>query len=127
MARNRKAQSAAVRFGPALKAFLLCVFIGGTGVGYAWQKQQIHMLGDEIKNREVRLAKLQRENKIRTDHLATLISPPALDARVKRLNLGLVQPPLSQIVRLVETPLEIVTNGQPDNRYAGQRNQQPMQ
>lgn len=106
MAKNRKAESAAARFGPAIKAFLLCVLIGSTGVGYVWQKNQIHDLGREIKTRELRLAELQRQNRIRADQLAALVSPPALDARVKRLNLGLVQPPLSQIVRLVETPIE---------------------
>ena len=45
MARNRKYQSAANRFGPALKAFLLCLLIGGPGVGYVWQKDQISQLG----------------------------------------------------------------------------------
>ena len=128
MAKNRKAQSAAVRFGPALKAFLLCFFIASTGVGYVWQKNQIHMLGREIKERETRLAELQRQNKIRSDQLAALVSPPALDARVKRLNLGLAQPSLSQIVRLVETPFETVSQ-EPgrDGRYAGQRTLHAMQ
>jgi hypothetical protein len=45
MAKNRKYQSAAVRFGPALKAFLLCAVIGGSGVGYVWQKSQIDAKG----------------------------------------------------------------------------------
>ena len=52
MAKNRKHQSAAIRFGPALKAFLLCVLIGGSAVGYVWQKSQIEQLGDQIKQRE---------------------------------------------------------------------------
>ena len=41
MARNRKNQSAVVRFGPAVKALLLCLFIGGSGVGYVWQQNQL--------------------------------------------------------------------------------------
>jgi hypothetical protein len=41
MARNRKNQSAAMRFGPVLKALLLCLLIGGSGIGYVWQKDQI--------------------------------------------------------------------------------------
>ena len=32
MAKNRKHQSAAIRFGPALKAFLLCLLIGGSAL-----------------------------------------------------------------------------------------------
>ncbi len=105
MARNRKNQSAAVRFAPALKAFLLCLFIGGSGVGYVWYKNQISVLGQQIKERENRLTELQRKNKMSQAQLDSLCSPIALEARVKQLNLGLVAPPVSQIVRLVETPL----------------------
>jgi hypothetical protein len=106
MAKNRKAESAVVRFGPAIKAFLLCFLIGSTGVGYVWQRGQIDQLGKEITEREKRLTVLERQNKMRADQLSALTSPRALDERVKRLNLGLVQPPLSQIVRLVETRIE---------------------
>jgi hypothetical protein len=45
MAKNRKNQSAAIRFGPALKALGLCLLIGGAAVGYVWQKNQIDQLG----------------------------------------------------------------------------------
>jgi hypothetical protein len=41
MAKNRRNQSAAIRFGPAIKALLLCMFIAGSGIGYVWQKKQI--------------------------------------------------------------------------------------
>ncbi|MEP6662536.1 MAG: hypothetical protein ABJC04_02625 [Verrucomicrobiota bacterium] len=104
MARNRKNESAAVRFAPALKALLLCLFIGGAGVGYVWYKSQISLLGQQIKERENRLVALQRQNKMSRAQLDALCSPIALDARVKKLNLGLSAPPVSQIVRLVETP-----------------------
>ena len=111
MAKNRKAQSAAVRFGAVLRAFVLCFLIGGAGVGYVWQRGQIDQLGKDIKERETRLAELQRQNRIRGDQLAALVSPPQLEARIKKLNLGLVQPPLSQIVRLVEAPVDPSMNG----------------
>jgi len=114
MARNRKSQSAAVRFAPALKAFMLCLFIGGSGVGYVWYKNQVSVLGQQIKEREVRLAELQRQNKMSRAQLDALCSPIALDARVKKLNLGLIAPPVSQIVRLIEVPQEI-----PKNEAAG--------
>ena len=52
MARNRKSQSAELRFGPALKALLICFFIGGAGIGYVYQKNLLNKLGQEIKNRE---------------------------------------------------------------------------
>ena len=62
------------------------------GVGYVWYKNQIDLLGHQIKERETHLAELQRQNKMRRDQLATLCSPVALDARVKKLNLGLGPP-----------------------------------
>ena len=59
MAKNRKYQSAAIRFGPALKAFLLCLLIGGSGIGYVWQKNQIYELGQQIRKREMHLKEVQ--------------------------------------------------------------------
>ncbi len=104
MTKNRRSQSAAVRFGPALKALLLCALLGGSGIGYVWQKNQIHELGLQIKKNELQLEELKRQNKLGADQLAWLRSPRVLDARVKELNLGLGQPQPQQILRLVEAP-----------------------
>jgi cell division protein FtsB len=109
MARNRKSQSAAIRFGPALKAFLLCLLIGGSGVGYVWQKDQIRRLGQQIKDRETRLAQLVDENQKRRKQLGTLRSPPFIEARVRELNLGLVAPQPMQVWRMGEPSGEVVT------------------
>src|ERR1051326_1759710 len=102
MAKNRKNQSAAIRFGPALKAFLLCALIGGSGVGYVWQKSQISELGRQISKGEKRLAELRDQNKKLRDQLAMLRSPAKLDQRVRELNLGLGQPEPTQVWRLAE-------------------------
>ena len=75
MARNRKYQSAANRFGPALKAFLLCLLIGGSGVGYVWQKDQISQLGKQITRRERQLALLADQNEKLRKQLGTMRSP----------------------------------------------------
>src|SRR5947208_14502001 len=83
MARNRKYRSAAVRFGPALKAFLLCLVIGGSGVGYVWQKNQIYELGKQIKQREVRLAGLAYQNGKLENELARMRLPRSLELRIK--------------------------------------------
>ena len=104
MARNRKNQSAAVRFGAALKVFLLCFFIGGSAVGFVWQKNQIVLLGQQIKQGEQKLEGLRSQTKSASDQLDYLRSPRVLDARVKELNLGLVPPQPEQIMRLVEVP-----------------------
>jgi hypothetical protein len=105
MAKNRKNQSAAVRFGPALKAFVLCVLIGGSGVGYVWQKSQINELGRQIKQRELRLAELDHRNQKLRDHLAMLRSPAQLKERVQKMNLGLAMPQPNQVWPLAEPVL----------------------
>ena len=97
MAKNRKHQSAAIRFGPALKAFLLCLLIGGSGVGYVWQKNQIDQLGQQIRKREMHLKELQDQNEKLRRQMAYMKSPPFLEARIKELNLGLVPPQRSQV------------------------------
>jgi hypothetical protein len=102
MAKNRKHQSAAIRFGPALKAFLLCLLIGGSGVGYVWQKNQIYELGQQILKREIHLKDLESQNEKLRRQMAFMRSPPFLEARIKELNLGLVPPQPSQIWYLKE-------------------------
>ena len=102
MARNRKYQSAAIRFGPALKALLLCLLIGGSGLGYVWQKNQIYQLGRQIKKREIWLKKLEDQNKQLREQLGMMRGPQYLGRRIKELNLGLVPAQHSQVWRLTE-------------------------
>jgi cell division protein FtsL len=117
MAKNRKHQSAAIRFGPALKALLLCLVIAGLAVGYVWQKGQIYQLGRQITSSETRLAQLRDENQRLGDQLAVLRSPMMVDQRVHELNLGLVPAVPTQIYRLVEPP----PNGEANRRFAARQ------
>src|SRR5262245_11820062 len=96
MARNRKYQPAAIRFGPAVKAFLLCLIIGGSGVGYVWQKTQIWELGEQFRKREKELVSLQNQNESLKKQLGKMCLQGWLEARIKELNLGLVQPQVQQ-------------------------------
>ncbi|MDD5141138.1 MAG: septum formation initiator family protein [Verrucomicrobiales bacterium] len=105
MAKNRKNQSAAIRFGPALKALFLCLLIAGSAVGYVWQKSQIYQLGKQIHQKEVRLAQLARDNKKLDDQLGLLRSPVMLDQRARELKLGLGPVPPMNVFRLQETPV----------------------
>jgi len=84
MARNRKYRSAVVRFGPALKAFVLCLIIGGTGVGYVWQKNQIYELGKQIRLREQRLNLLAKQNRELRGLGAMMRLPKSLEPRIKK-------------------------------------------
>jgi hypothetical protein len=120
MARNRKYQSAAIRFGPALKAFLLCLLIGGSGVGYVWQKDQISQLGQQITKRELRLVELGRQNEKLRKQLAAMRSPSSLERRIQELGLGLVPPQPAQVWRLTE-PSRDVPRQDGEQQYAAPR------
>src|SRR5262245_16996051 len=101
MGRNRRHQSAAVRFGPALKALLLCLFIGGSGVGYVWQQNQLVVLSRERSEKEKRRETLRAQNSVLARQLTGLQSPKAIEERVKELKLGLATANPVQVVRLV--------------------------
>jgi hypothetical protein len=107
MARNRKSQSAALRFGPALKAAVLCLLIGGTGVGYVWQKEQLVRLSEQKKQREIRLDKLRRNNDALCRQLSALNSVQSLEQHIKDFKLALVVPERTQVVYLPEPGLEL--------------------
>ncbi len=113
MAKNRKAQSTAIRLVPALKAFFLCLLIGGAGVGYVWQKNLILELGRQISKREARLDQLQWENKKRRELLAHLQLPQRLEERVKQQRLGLVLPRPGQTIYLAEPLADRTVNQAP--------------
>ena len=123
MAKNRKNQSAAIRFGPAIKALLLCLLIGGFGIGYVWQKQQINRLGQQQKERELRLKRLTLDNKERTKQLADMRNPEFLIAKIKEMKLELAPPQPSQIWRLPEPPADRPPEAEP--RYAARERGTP--
>ena len=102
MAKNRKNQSAAIRFGPALKALFLCLLIAGSAVGYVWQKGQVHQLGTQFTEKERRLIQLESDNDKLEKQLADLRSPVKLDQRAR--DFGLVRAQPGQVHSLSEVP-----------------------
>jgi len=89
MSKNRKNQTAAIRFGPALKASFLCLLIAGSAIGYVWQKNEIKHLGRQIADAEKQRDQLIKDNRVMSDQLAAMRSPVMLDQRVRELKLGL--------------------------------------
>ena len=104
MAGNRKNQSAAVHFSTVLKVVLLCTVIGGSAIGYVWQKSEVIRLGKQVVATEKSLEQLRRDNKLLGDQLAVLHSPVMIDRRTKELNLGLAPAQPAQKVVLREAP-----------------------
>jgi hypothetical protein len=124
MAKNRKYQSAVIRFGPAVNAFLLCLLIGGAGVGYVWQKNQIYQLGQQIRKRELRLKELKVQNEKLGRQLGLMRTPPFLETRIKELNLGLTLPQPNQVWRLPEPAPGLSQTG-PEKELAQQFSSTP--
>ena len=102
MAGNRKSQSAAIRFGPALKAAFLCLLISGSAIGYVWQKNEIYRLSQRIHQSELRLKQMTDSNEKLRVKLADLRSPMMLDQRARELNLGLAPAQPAQVWRVPE-------------------------
>jgi len=71
-------------------------------VGYVWQKNQIYELGKQIKQREQRLNMLEQQGEKWRKQLATMQTVQSLEDSIKRLNLGLAQPQMSQRWQLAE-------------------------
>ena len=101
---KRQNETAAFTFGPAIKAFLFCVFIGGSGLGFVWQKQEIGDLGRQLKDAELRLEELQRQNKNRTETVQQFLDPRLLAQKATTLFPDLTQPVRNQIFILPEPP-----------------------
>src|SRR5258708_7219169 len=100
MAKNKRRQSASVAIGPAVKALLICMAVADVGVGYVWQRHEIFRLGQQKKAAELRIDELRRQNDGLKRALAAGTTPRELDARVKKMNLGLAAPQHDQIIRL---------------------------
>jgi hypothetical protein len=85
-----------------LKAVVLCLLIGGSAVGYVWQKDQLRQLGDRMVMGERSLDALRRQNDKLRRELVTLQSPSYLERLAQQHNLGLVRPAPHQVIRLPE-------------------------
>ena len=105
MARNRKKPPPSIRVGPWVKAALLCLFFGGSGIGYVWQKRQIHELGMEIRKRELNLELRCTENERLKQQWNELRSPRKVWEQLRRLDLHLGLPQPEQILRLPDLPM----------------------
>ena len=113
MAKNRKHKSAALRFGPAVKAVLLCLLIGGSGVGYVWQKNQILELNHQFKMQEKRLKDIQSQNQRLNQQKADLSTPETLEKKIVEFKLGLSQPSPNRVLTLPEPVASVPAENPP--------------
>jgi cell division protein FtsB len=103
MGRNRK-NGSATWLVPGAKAALICLLLGGSAIGYVYQKNQLIELGRQIQKSEQQLKALSDSNTRLHRSLLTLQSTVYLENRVRELKLPLAQPAQSQILTIVEIP-----------------------
>ena len=103
MGRNRK-NGSATWLVPGAKAALICLLLGGSAIGYVYQKNQLNDLGRQILKSEAELKGYQQSNAHLHRSLLTLHSPTYLVNQVQERKLPLAQPAQSQILTIVETP-----------------------
>lgn len=103
MGRNRK-NGSATWLVPGAKAALICLLLGGSAIGYVYQKNQLNDLGRQILKSEAELKGYQQSNAHLHRSLLTLHSPTHLVKQVQERKLPLAQPAQSQILTIVETP-----------------------
>jgi len=114
VAKNRKHNETRAQIGPALKAIVICLLLGGSAVGYVLQKNKLHELGRQIAKREAVLNALKTENKLRAMQLANLQLPRRIEERVNEQKLGLVRTPAVQMIWLPEPTSLEKTNETPE-------------
>lgn len=106
MGRNRK-NGSSTWLVPGVKAAAICLLLGGSAIGYVYQKNQLIELGRHIQKDEQQLKGLNDNNARLARQLATLQSTKVLADRNKEMNLGLVQPAQSQILTIIEVPVAV--------------------
>ena len=112
MGRNRK-NGSATWLVPGVKAAAICLLLGGSAIGYVYQKNQLIDLGRQIQKSEHRFKVVNDHNAQLLRSLATLQSPYYLEGKAREMKLGLVQPAQAQILTIVEVPAPAVPRSQP--------------
>lgn len=121
MAKNRKNQAAAIRFGPVLKVVLLCGLICGTAIGYVWQKGEIGRLERQFAERTKRSDQLKNDNIRLQNQISQLHSVVMIDLRVRELKLGLAPVQPQQMVLLAEPAAPVTGNNKNNSRQFARR------
>lgn len=120
---KKSRKEVAIETGWLIKAMIVCLFIGGSCVGYLWQKSQVHKLGQRIQKLERELDHLERGNERLRQRYSTLRSQPELKRRLAEWGSDLREPSPEQIHRIRETndEQEVLLSGEPapsKNRYS---------
>lgn len=100
MAGGTKSGTGLVGVGPVVMALGLCLFASGAGIGYIWNSNRNEKLAREIRDRSRYLEQLRAENLVFERLADGLRTPEAIEAGVRRWQLGLEMPLPQQILRI---------------------------
>lgn len=106
MGTNRLRHPNSVPLGAIATWVMVCVFIGGAGIGYVYLKNQIHASGAKIKTLERELADLATQDEVIRAKIASLSSRAALQRRVDEGFINLIPISDHQLVRVDEVRKE---------------------
>lgn len=122
MGRNRK-NGSATWLVPGAKAALICLLLGGSAIGYVYQKNQINDLGRQILKSDQEWRAYVVSNARLHRSLLTVQSTVYLESRVREMKLQLAPPAQFQILTIPETPAGTMTAPVPKNRTLMAENQ----
>lgn len=94
-----------VRAGTIAKVIALCLFLGGAGVGYVFQKSQIYQLTQQLEKRERVAAGLEDEARDLRRDIELLVATEQLEARIRDFRLELAKPNPLKVRTRPEPPL----------------------
>lgn len=95
----------AVRAGTIAKVVALSLFLGGSGVGYVFQKGQIHGLAEQRKKNEFALGKLEQNLTELKLKLENVTSEEQLGRNLQKFRIQLVKPDPRGVITLNEPSL----------------------
>lgn len=89
------------------KVLALSLFLGGSGVGYVYQKDQIQGLGKQREANDAKAYELTRRAENLKVRLAGATSRARLELAGRRFQLSLRKPEPDQVITLSEPPVAV--------------------
>lgn len=102
-------QRTAITASTIAKVLALSIFLGGSGVGYVFQKGQIDGLENQAKSNDERIHELEERRKNLKFRLAATTSREKLEVSARLHKLDLRMPDPGQVVTLPEPARERAT------------------
>lgn len=102
---------ATLRSGPFVAMLVGCLLLGVAALGRVWHEHRNELLRREVSRMESELKRLDSEIQAWRVRGARLVSPTALEAAVRRLDLDLRRPTEEQFLRVIEPRWEASGTG----------------